>query len=290
MSFFEKIKKIFVDFLNQDSDPIEVKLLSEDGRAFLSQNVSFYSALSNEDKQQFEKRIGLFLQTTNITGHDVEVTEHDEILVASAAIILVWKFPNWHYVNLHTVALVSGSFNENSEFKQADSNIQGLVGTGAMKGQMILSKPALHYGFSNERDKKNVALHEFSHLLDLVDGGCDGFPERLSEHSYAIPWLELVRKEISNIHNKESNIRAYGGTNQMEFFAVSTEYFFERPDMLCRKHPEVYEALKSFYQQDMATLTREIKPRKKEPCPCGSGKRYKRCCLPSQSISFKTTY
>ncbi|WP_369819834.1 SEC-C metal-binding domain-containing protein [Oleiphilus sp. HI0066] len=24
----------------------------------------------------------------------------------------------------------------------------------------------------------------------------------------------------------------------------------------------------------------DIKPKKKSPCPCGSGKRYKHCCMP----------
>lgn len=60
-------------------------------------------------------------------GHDVEVTEQDELLVASAAIILVWRFPDWYYVNLHTVALVSGSFNEHSQFGLPDSGIQGML-------------------------------------------------------------------------------------------------------------------------------------------------------------------
>jgi len=263
---------------------VEPEPLNEEMRTFLFQNVSFYASLDDAEKPLFERRIGLFLQTTKIIGHDVEVTEQDRMLVAAAAIILVWRFPDWYYVNLHTVSLVSGSFNEHSQFGQADSNIQGMVGTGAMHGQMILSKPALHYGFSNERDKKNVALHEFSHLLDVVDGGLDGFPERLSDYVHAVPWMELVRKEITKIHNKKSNIRDYGGTNPLEFFAVATEYFFERPSMLCRKHPEVYEALKLFYKQDVAAIKKQIKPRKKAPCPCGSGKRYKRCCMLETSL------
>lgn len=279
MSFLVKLKQFFSNLFGLNDYAIELKPLSDEMRTYLSQNVSFYAALDDSEKPLFEERIGLFLQTTNIVGHDVEVTEQDELLVASAAIILVWRFPDWYYVNLHTVALVSGSFNEHSEFGQHDSRIQGMVGTGAMKGQMILSKPALHYGFSNDRDKKNVALHEFSHLLDLVDGGLDGFPERLSNHIHAIPWMDVVRKEMAKIHNNKSNIRAYGGTNPLEFFAVATEYFFERPSMLCRKHPEVYEALKSFYRQDVAAIKKQIKPRKKAPCPCGSGKRYKRCCM-----------
>jgi len=275
----EAIKRFFANLLGQEDYAVEVKPLSEEMRAFLAQEVSFYAALNDADRLVFEKRIGLFLTTTNIVGHDVEVTEQDELLVASAAIILVWRFPDWYYVNLHTVSLVSGSFNENSEFGKPDSLIAGLVGTGGMKGQMILSKPALHYGFSNDRDKKNVALHEFSHLLDLVDGGHDGFPERLSDYAHAVPWFDLIQKEMSHIHDNKSNIRAYGGTNPMEFFAVATEYFFERPGLLCDKHPEVYEALKEFYQQDATAIKKQIKPRKKSKCPCGSGKRYKRCCM-----------
>lgn len=278
MSLFEKLKQFFVGLFVAPDYAAQLEPLSDEMRHFLTQNVSFYASLNEAEKKLFEQRAGLFLQTTKIVGHDVEVTQQDELLVASAAIILVWRFPDWYYVNLHTVSLVSGSFNEHSQFGQTDSRIQGMVGTGAMHGQMILSKPALHYGFSNDRDKKNVALHEFSHLLDVVDGGLDGFPERLSDHIHALPWLELVRKEIGKIQSKKSNIRDYGGTNPMEFFAVATEYFFERPNMLCKKHPEVYEALKAFYQQDVAAIVKEIKPRKKAPCPCGSGKRYKRCC------------
>ncbi len=275
----EKIKRYLTSLFGLADYVVPVEPLSDEMRAFLAQEVSFYAALNEADRLIFEKRIGLFLSTTEIVGHDVEVTRKDELLVASAAIILVWRFPDWYYVNLNTVALVSGPFNENSEFGKSDSLISGMVGTGPMKGQMILSKPALHYGFSNERDKKNVALHEFSHLLDLVDGGHDGFPERLTDYAHAVPWFDLIQKEMALIHDKKSNIREYGGTNPMEFFAVATEYFFERPGLLCDKHPKVYEALQEFYQLDAAAIKKQVKPRKKSACPCGSGKRYKRCCM-----------
>jgi len=197
---FSKIKSFFKNLLGLGDYAVELEPLSDELRQFLTQSVSFYAALNDKDKLLFEQRIGLFLQTTQIVGHDVEVTEQDRLLVASAAIILVWRFPDWYYMNLRIVSLVSGPFNEQSEFGQADSVIQGLVGSGALHGQMILSKPALHYGFSNGRDKKNVALHEFSHLLDMVDGGNDGFPERLSDYAHAIPWMDLIRKEIDKIH------------------------------------------------------------------------------------------
>ena len=45
---------------------------------------------------------------------------------------------------------------------------------------------------------------------------------------------------------------SYGGSNPVEFFAVATECFFEKPKQLCRRHPELYAALKQFYRQDPA--------------------------------------
>lgn len=247
---------------------------------FLTDQVDFYRLLSQDDKRVFEQRVLLFIETTDIVGQGVEVSQNDCLLVAASAIIPVWAFPQWHYFNLHTVILVPGAFNDDHQFGEEDSNITGMVGSGYMSGKMILSQPALHYGFSNNKDKKNVGIHEFAHLIDMADGDCDGFPERLSKYAYFAPWLGFVEKKIEDIHKKQSNINPYGATNQQEFFAVTTEYFFERPKMLKKKHPQLYQELMTFYQQDMAAISQDIEPKKNAPCPCGSGQKYKRCCLP----------
>jgi Mlc titration factor MtfA (ptsG expression regulator) len=42
----------------------------------------------------------------------------------------------------------------------------------------------------------------------------------------------------------------YGATNPAEFFAVVTEFFFEKPKELKEIHPELYNELMQFYQQD----------------------------------------
>jgi Mlc titration factor MtfA (ptsG expression regulator) len=135
-------------------------------------------------------------------------------------------------------------------------------------------------GFANSRDKKNVGIHEFVHLIDMADGECDGYPERLKEYAYSIPWFELMLHKTQEISEGNSNIRGYGAWNRAEFFAVSSEYFFERPGMMKSKHTKLYAALAELYQQDVTAITSNLEPRKKAPCPCGSGKRYKHCCLP----------
>lgn len=251
-------------------------------KQILQQKISFYRQLSNADKRVFEQRVQLFLATTDIVGYSIEIDDTDRLLVAASAIIPVWAFPEWHYFNLKRVVLLPGSFNEEFVVGQLDSAIQGMVGTGPMHGKMVLSKPALHYGFSNDRDKRNVGIHEFAHLIDMADGDGDGFPERLKEYAFSIPWFDLARQKIKAIEKLDTNINTYGATNHLEFFAVATEYFFERPKMLKKKHPGLYQALQEFYQQDLAAIAKDIQPKRNQPCPCGSGKKYKRCCMPKR--------
>ncbi len=52
------------------------------------------------------------------------------------------------------------------------------------------------------------------------------------------------------INSDHSDIRKYGGTNAVEFFAVASEYFFERPDLLKKKHPELYNMLVVCFMQN----------------------------------------
>jgi Mlc titration factor MtfA (ptsG expression regulator) len=247
---------------------------------FLDEKVIFYRTLNQIDKKLFEERVRLFLETTPVEAGHVEVTDEDKLLVAASAVIPVWGFPNWHYLNVDNIFLLPDSFNEQFECGQVDSIFTGIVGTGPLTGKLALSKPALHQGFENTYDKHNVGIHEFVHLIDLADGDCDGFPERLKQYAYSIPWFELIEKKITDIDSKQSNIRDYGATNKAEFFAVSSEYFFERPKMMRDKHPKLFEALTEFYRQDVLRIEEDINPKKKAPCPCGSGKRYKHCCMP----------
>lgn len=273
LTFLNKIK----DALFPQDLPVE-KMQSEH-RQFLLNNVSFYRALDSQDRTSFETRCLSFIHDTEFIGHDLEVSDQDRLLVASASVILAWGFPQWHYVKVDTIILVSRSFNEQAQFNQSDSRITGLVGTHHLRGKMILCQPALHQGFSNDNDKRNVAIHEFAHLIDMADGDIDGLPKQVSEHGYALPWFDLVNRGIAEIRRGKSDIRDYGATNNAEFFSVVTEYFFERPKTLKQRHPEIYAGLEKFYRQNRADVQQAVRVRKKAPCPCGSGKRYKRCCL-----------
>ena len=211
-----------------------------DWRAVLEKEVLFYSNLSDEDKLYFEQRVHGFLLNYKITPIQTTIDLKDKLLVASSAIIPIFHFPNWRYTNLKEVLIYPARFNLDYDTEGENRNILGMVGNGILEGKMVLSKKALEHGFSNKTDKGNTAIHEFIHLVDKMDGAVDGIPKALMDKKLVLPWLEVMHKEIENIQKGESDIRSYATTNQQEFLAVCGEYFFERPHLFERKHPELF--------------------------------------------------
>lgn len=270
------------------------KLLKEtfpaDWENVLNEYVDFYRNLSPEAQAQFRYEVRVFIEEKRISGIKTEIDDTDRILVASSAIIPIFGFRDWEYSNLNEVLLYPKTFSQNYEIEKGkDRNVQGMVGSGFMNGMMILSKPDLHYSFKLGKDKHNVGIHEFVHLLDKADGNIDGIPETLIGREYAMPWLELVREEIQKIRKGKSDINPYGSLSKEEFFAVASEYFFERPELMEEKHPKLYIMLKKIFRQDISTRFRNAvkrifkrrkngEPGRNAPCPCGSGKKYKKCC------------
>jgi Mlc titration factor MtfA (ptsG expression regulator) len=253
-------------------------------KAILDQKVLFYHNLSPEEKKRFERDIGRFLKKVRITGVQTSIDITDKLLVASSAAIPVFGFPDWDYTFLDEVLIYPASFDSNFKIDSREEVITGMVGSGTMNGKMILSKPSLHRGFENETDKQNVGVHEFIHLLDKEDGAIDGIPATLLNKKFSIPWLKLIREKTLAIHDGKSDINPYGGTHEVEFFAVVGEFFFERPQLLREKHPELYAMLEKAFNQDTAGLLRvttlpKLNIERNDPCPCGSGLKFKRCCL-----------
>lgn len=218
-------------------------------RQLLKEQVDFYNQLSEPQQKDFENRLQLFLAQTRITGVNTTVEELDRILIASSAIIPIFGFPGWEYVNLQEVLLYPDSFNHDFEQTGANRTVLGMVGSGAMNGVMILSQHELRQAFLNKTGKTNTGIHEFVHLVDKTDGTADGIPEFILQRQYLLPWLQLMRAEIKKILHDQSDINPYGATNEAEFFAVVAEYFFERPGLLEEKHPELYHLLVTIFRQ-----------------------------------------
>lgn len=230
----------------------KIEPLTDVDKQILNDYVSYYQRLDKAKKLHFEQKVAEFFASVRIEGVELELTTLDELLIASSAVIPIFGFNDWQYKNLSSVLLYPDTFNKDFQFEGGERNIMGMVGSGYMNGQMILSRSALRHGFSKSAGKENTAIHEFVHLLDKSDGATDGVPENLLAHEYTLPWVKMMREEIERIEDNKSDINPYAITNEAEFFAVVSEYFFEKPDLFKDKHPELYLQLSRIFAQKPA--------------------------------------
>jgi hypothetical protein len=128
-------------------------------------------------------------------------------------------------------------------------------------GSMVLAWDAVKSGAADPADGKNVVLHEFAHQLDYENFAADGTPA-LATRQQQLAWREVMRTEFASLRAAEATgiptlLDIYGATNAAEFFAVSTEAFFERPLRLRSQHPRLYSELQSYFRQDPAEFSAE---------------------------------
>lgn len=251
-------------------------------RALFS-HVFFFRALDEKQRSRFRNLVKIFLDEVPITGIRTDVDEVTRTLVAASAVIPIFGFDDWEYSGLGEVLIYPNAFG--ADYRTDDGvmrNTLGMVGVGHLSGVMILSKPALIAGFTNPEDKRNVGIHEFAHLVDKADGSVDGIPAGIPRETVE-PWIRWVGEELRGDAKRRRHINDYAYTNEAEYFAVLSEYFFEAPDRLEKKNPEIYCMLKSMYHQNTKSFLTSSRRRGKRigrnsPCPCGSGQKFKRCC------------
>ncbi|HEX6848624.1 MAG TPA: M90 family metallopeptidase [Chitinophagaceae bacterium] len=231
---------------------ITIGPIADSYKQILLEQVPFYQQLDESRKTEFENRVQQFLSQVKITGVNTIVEDLDKVLIASSAVIPIFNFPGWEYIHLHEVLLYPDSFNHEFEQQGYGRDVLGMVGSGALNHVMILSQHQLRQAFINKTGKENTAIHEFVHLVDKTDGDIDGIPAFILEKRYIQPWLQLMQHEIKLINQGQSDINPYGATNEAEFFAVVSEYFFERPKLLKEKHPVLHELLEKIFSKQPA--------------------------------------
>jgi len=103
-------------------------------------------------------------------------------------------------------------------------------------------------------DGHNIVIHEFAHKLDMQNGQANGFPPLHSEMA-SVAWAEAFSSGFDDFQHKCSRrkhigIDSYAASSPAEFFAVLSEVFFERPDVIQQHYSAIYDQLKQYYRQD----------------------------------------
>ena len=110
-------------------------------------------------------------------------------------------------------------------------------------------------------------LHEFAHQLDFEDFAADGVPA-LGSRGDKLSWARVMKMEFVALRaadeDRDSNHCwiPMGRPIRLNFFAVATEAFFERPRALRRQHSRCTDELERFFRQDPALYSSELAPRR----------------------------
>jgi Mlc titration factor MtfA (ptsG expression regulator) len=248
----------------------------------LQTHVRFFQALGEPQKERFRQLVKVFLAEVTITGIRTEVDDSVRVLVAASAVIPIFGFHDWEYSRLGEVLVYPTAFGEAFQMKGGpDEDTLGMVGLHHLSGVMILSKPALLSGF-DDRSSQQVGIHEFVHLVEEIEAN-RGIPPEVPV-GVVQQWVQYVAKELAHPQANRAYLNDYAYKNEHEFLAVLAEYFFKSPELLRQKDPQLYGMLRAMFHQDPGLLYALAPGRRRgydrsAPCPCGSGRKYKDCCL-----------
>jgi len=226
--------------------------------AILEQDVPLYWLLPEPLRRELHGHINVFLGEKTFEGcGGLEMTDEIRVTIAAQACILLLNRRTKCYPRLRSV-LVYPSAYVAKEVERAGSaevaDVQVRLGESWHHGAVVLSWDSVMRGASDIKDGHNVVLHEFAHQLDQEDGAPDGTPI-LGQRSRYVTWGRVLSRDYKDLQEKTRRGRTtviddYGASNPAEFFAVVTETFFEKPQQLKEKHPELYDELKDFYKVD----------------------------------------
>ncbi|HKZ32594.1 MAG TPA: M90 family metallopeptidase [Vicinamibacteria bacterium] len=215
-------------------------------RAFLLESYDHYERMDPAWRARFEDDVRLFLAETRITGIGIEATDELRLLVAASAVTLSVGWPEYEWDQLTEVLLYPDDFDRDYAFGGDERS-----GETHPWGTVILSVPSLHESFEVPDDAYHVGIHEFAHLLDVDQTHFDGIPVGLSRDQ-AREWVAVAEKEMERLRHGRSAFDDYGAHDPVEFLGVAVEAFFEIPQRVRRRHPEVYAILSEYFRQDPA--------------------------------------
>jgi Mlc titration factor MtfA (ptsG expression regulator) len=233
-------------------------------QSILHQNVPYVQQLPRELQTKLQGLIQIFLNEKKFEGcAGLEITDEIRLTIAGQASILMLGIEDLSsfYEELRSVLVYPETYvarvkeQHNSFF--VEEGFEQRHGEAWSVGNIVLAWDETQKGASDIHDGENLVFHEFAHQLDYEYGATDQIQEEHS-NSHFLSWARVLGNEYQKFlqtleRNQQTIIDSYGGTNLAEFFAVSTECFFEKPQELKSSYPDLYEQLKQFYRQDPAS-------------------------------------
>lgn len=226
-------------------------------RDILRRNVGWYSLLSTDEQRKLERDAQVLIAEKNWEGcAGLAMTDEIKVTIAGQAALLVLTWTGYLFERVQTVLVYPASYRARVRDEVGVDLPSDRSGEAMAGGPVVLSWRDSLGGARGWGDGHNVVLHEFAHVLDMENGDSDGVPwldgEIDEQH-----WRGVVQSILTDLQTQVDRRRPtflepYAATNAAEFFAVSTEAFFETPGGMREVYPEFYSLLTKYYRQDPA--------------------------------------
>ncbi len=188
------------------------------------------------------------------------LNEYHRWMIAAQASLMTLAFPERYFSGCQTLLIYPSDYVAPGITHMVDSQIgihgdQPRSGQTSYRGPLILNWPAVAEAARSPNDGHSLTIHELAHQLDFDNGpGADGLPP-LAADINAEQWYRDFQKQMEELREQVASgmmvlVDDYGLTSPAEFFAVSSELYFQLPHELARWHEDLFDLLFACYQVD----------------------------------------
>ena len=243
--------------------------LPEDWETIVRRDVAYWNVLDEHERERLAELAEHIVSTKRWeAANGFALTDDVVVTIAMEAAVLILGLDVSYYGKVTTIIVHPTTFSIPGPHA---TEILGMVDEGPRpllgeahhdRGPMLLAWDQVRSAARHRRRGRNVVWHEFAHKVDMLDGVVDGTPP-MQDRAALDRWVEVCTAELELLRSGEGGhlIDYYATTDPGEFFAVTTEVFFDLPVELRTEKPQLYDVLANFYRQD---------PASREPTPASS--------------------
>jgi Mlc titration factor MtfA (ptsG expression regulator) len=181
------------------------------------------------------------------------------VTVAGYACLLILGMRKNYFPRVKTILIYPDAFRVPRDHHATDlskEETMPVLGVAWHRGPVILSWDDIVHQINASGTSGNLIIHEFAHQLDMQGGPADGTPA-FPDTKLQKKWRTIMKTEYERLveeskEGRPSLLDHYGSVNEVEFFAVASECFFEQAVEMRRELPDLYGILCRYYRQDPA--------------------------------------
>ncbi|MEM7811773.1 MAG: M90 family metallopeptidase [Planctomycetota bacterium] len=244
---------------------LKAELPHRDWDRVVRRAVHRYETLGPDEREKLQTDAAVIAGEKNFEGcGGFRVDDVSRLTVSAQIAYVALGFEGEYFDAVKSVLIYPDAFVAPDAVPLADDQIiagdEERIGE-ASSGVVVLSWPEVVNAGRGPNRGRHVVAHELAHQLDIAAGGiADGQPS-IADPDLRARWADVteasfVRLEANCRRGGRGHLDCYGATDRVEFFAVATEEFFQRPGELRRSDRPLFDLLAEFYKRQPSSSGR----------------------------------